>query len=102
MAFKERLAREAYNDIDDILDNAKSTANKKGFRKDLVERVNFLKKNPEAAPQVYKEFRAVRFLKTPFKMVYRLVEPNILFIIAIFHQKRDSKFWEKRADKYED
>jgi plasmid stabilization system protein ParE len=102
MAFKEKLAREAYQDIDDILDYADSNSKKKVFRKELVERVDFLKEYPEGAEKSYKEFRVLKFIKTPFKLVYRLVQPNIVFVIAIFHQKRDTNFWQNRADKYQD
>jgi plasmid stabilization system protein ParE len=99
--FQEKLAREAYQDIDEILDNAKNNAEKTRFTNSLVKQVNHLKKYPEGGSLEYKEFRVLNFLKLPFKLVYRIVKPSTIFVLAIFHQKRDPEYWKDRAEKYD-
>ena len=98
--FQEKLAREAYQDIDEILDYAKTVKEKTTFRSNLVKQVNHIKKYPEAGQIEYKEFRVVKFIKLPFKLVYRIVKPCTVFVLAVFHQRRDSETWKDRADKY--
>lgn len=100
MAFKEKLAREAQQDIDAILQQSNNNTERKQFQKELNQRVLNLKDYPASAPIQYKDFRVATFIKTPFKLVYKLIKPSTLFILAIFHQKRDPKHWKDRADKY--
>lgn len=99
--FQEKFAREAFQDIDEILDNAKNKTEKTRFRASLVKNVNHLKKYPEGGHLDYKEFRVLNFIKLPFKLVYRIVKPSTIFVLAVFHQKRDPESWKNRADKYD-
>ena len=98
--FQEKLAREAYQDIDEILGAAKTAKEKTRFRSSLIKQVKHIKKYPEAGEMEHNEFRVVHFIKLPFKLVYRIVKPSTVFILAIFHQKRNPDTWKDRADKY--
>ena len=99
--FQEKFAREAFQDIDEILDNTKNKTEKTRFRASLVKNVNHLKKYPEGGHLDYKEFRVLNFIKLPFKLVYRILKPSTIFVLAVFHQKRDPESWKNRADKYD-
>ena len=98
--FQEKLAREAYQDIDEILGAAKTAKEKTRFRSSLIKQVKHIKKYPEAGRFEYKEFRVLTFIKLPFKLVYRIIKPSTVFVLAVFHQSRDSETWKDRADKY--
>jgi len=101
MGYKEKLAQEAQNDINAILEDATSNKKRANFQKGFNQKVGYLKDYPESAPTQYKDFRVATFIKLPFKLVYKLIKPSTLFVIAIFHQKRDPDHWQNRADKYE-
>ncbi|PCI21812.1 MAG: hypothetical protein COB67_13775, partial [SAR324 cluster bacterium] len=81
--FQEKLAREAFQDIDEILDNAVNKTEKTRFRNSLVKQVNHLIKYPEGGHLEYKEFRVLNFLKLPFKLVYRIIKPSTIFVLAV-------------------
>lgn len=98
--FQEKLAKEAYQDIDEILDYAKTDKEKIRFKNSLVKQVNHLKQYPESGKLDYKDYRVSNLVKMPFKLIYKLVESQTLFILAVFHQKRDPDNWKDRADKY--
>ena len=98
--FQEKFAREAFQDIDEILDAAKTAKDKTRFRSSLIKQVKHIKKYPEGVQIEYKEFRVLTFIKLPFKLVYRIVKPSTLFVLAVFHQSRDPETWKNRADKY--
>lgn len=101
MAFKKIFAKEAQEDINDILDNTASPQLKQKFIESLDERLELLDRFPESGKQVYKDFRVVTFVKIPFKFVYKIVKSNILFVLAVFHQKQHPDTWKDRAEQYD-
>ena len=51
--------------------------------------------NPFLFQEVYKSYRSANSGKVPYKIIYRIVENNII-VIAITHHKRNPKVWKSR------
>lgn len=100
MGFKRVFAKEAQDDINHILNQEQSTKNKERFVQIFDTSLDLLDNLPNMGKPVYKDFRAITFMKIPFKFVYKVVSDSTLFVLGVFHQKRDPKHWKDRADKY--
>jgi len=94
MEFKEKFTPQAAQDLNDILQNNSSKKNQKLFLKQMDKSIELIKKHPESAPVIYKNYRAVRLLKVPFKIIYTIAKP-VIYIVAIWHQKRSER-WKDR------
>jgi plasmid stabilization system protein ParE len=53
-------------------------------------------KSPEAYLVVHRDVRRVIIQRFPYTVCYRIVSSRII-VIAIFHNRRDSKAWKKRT-----
>lgn len=100
MAFKRLFAKEAQDDVNEILDNTELPQHQQQFIEEFDKRLDLLDTFPNMGKKTYKDFRVVVFVKIPFKFVYKVLESNVLFVLAVFHQKRDPDNWKDRADKY--
>lgn len=100
MAFKRIFAKEAQDDVKEILDNAELPQHQQQFIEEFDKRLDLLDAFPNMGKKTYKDFRVVVLVKIPFKFVYKVLESNVLFVLGVFHQKRDSDNWKDRADKY--
>jgi plasmid stabilization system protein ParE len=102
MGFNRIFAKEAQDEVNKILDNTESPELKQKFIKNFDNRLDILDTFPESGKNDYGDFRVVTFVKIPFKFVYKMVPDNILFVLAVFHQKQHPDTWKNRADKYSD
>jgi plasmid stabilization system protein ParE len=57
--------------------------------------IQFIKRNPQAYPTVYKETRKVLIKRFPYKIIY-LVKENHLVVLAVLHSKRNQVLLNKR------
>lgn len=67
----------------------------KRFIKTLDKTVKNINENPFLFQEVYKTYRCANSGKFPYKIVYRIVEKNIL-IISITHHKRNPNVWKRK------
>ena len=57
--------------------------------------VRTVSNSPLGFQKRYKSVRAFAMKKFPYN-VYYLLEKDIMFIVAVMHQKRNQKLWKKR------
>jgi len=96
MEFEERFTPQAAQDLEDILDYNSSKKKQQLFLQQMDKSIERIKKHPESAPVIYKNYRAVQLLKVPFKIIYTIAKP-VIYIIAVWHQKRSDR-WKDRVD----
>lgn len=61
-----------------------------------VERcLNIIKTNPLAYPVTKQNVRKAVIIKFPFSILYR-VDGNVIYILAVMHQKREPIYWAER------
>jgi hypothetical protein len=61
-----------------------------------VERcLNIIRTNPLAYPVIKQNVRKAVVIKFPFSILYR-VNDDVIYILAIMHQKRNPKYWVER------
>ena len=61
-----------------------------------VERcLNIITTNPLAYPVTKQNVRKAVIIKFPFSILYR-VDGNVIYILAVMHQKRNPKYWAER------
>jgi len=97
MAFNEVISSWAEDDISGILQQAPSPQAAARFLADFSGLVALLTKHPYAFRVRYRETRVVPFKKLPFKLVYQVIEPDIVYIIAVMHEKRSDIVWMERS-----
>ena len=59
---------------------------------DVLDRISLY---PEFAPRVHKDAREALVSGYPYQVIYRIVNGRV-FVIAVFHSKRDPSIWEQR------
>ncbi len=96
MAYNEVISPWAEDDISDILHYAPNFQAAERFLADFYNIVDLLKKHPYAFRVRYKETRLAPFKKLSFKLVYQVIEPDIVYIIALMHEKRNDNVWFER------
>lgn len=97
MVFNEVISSWAEDDLSNILHQAPSSQAAARFLADFYTMVELLTKHPYAFRIRYKETRVVTFKKLPFKLVYQVIEPNTLYIIAVLHEKMSDDNWMERS-----
>ena len=97
MDFNELFSEEAEADVSKILHDAPSEESAIRFLDSLKAIVELTKTYPKAFQIQYKDVRVVVFQKLPFKLVYKIIEPDIVYIIAIVYQKEDAGSWQNRV-----
>jgi hypothetical protein len=97
MAYKEIISSWAENDISDILHYSPNQGATLRFLNEFSKIVELLTIYPFAFSVRYKNTRIVPFKKLPFKLVYQVIEPEIVFIIAVLHEKRNDNTWMERS-----
>jgi plasmid stabilization system protein ParE len=100
MGFNRIFAEEAENEVRNILNESKSPKEQKNFVDTFDKNLDLLDEFPDLGKNTYKDYQVFNFVKLPFKFVYKIVKDNTLFVLAVFHKKRDSNFWKDRADNY--
>ena len=61
-----------------------------------VERcLNIITTNPLAYPVTKQNVRKAVIIKFPFSILYR-VDGNVIYILAVMHQKREPLYWAER------
>lgn len=65
------------------------------FLDDLDMTIKSIVNNPQLYRKVYKNFRRALLNKFPYG-IYYLLESDRIIIMAIYHEKRDSKNWKRR------
>jgi toxin ParE1/3/4 len=68
---------------------------KESFIATLTTSFNNIRKNPLAYPKVKHEIRKCVISDFPF-CIYFVDQVDALYIIAVFHSKRNPKVWKKR------
>jgi mRNA-degrading endonuclease RelE of RelBE toxin-antitoxin system len=67
------------------------------FQKQVVTRVNSLKKNPLGYAIRYADVRCVLVKKFPFMVHFTINEKkNLVEVFAVYHTSRNPKIWEER------
>lgn len=99
MAYKLELFKAAEDDLEDALDyyleETFSTAQK--FFDAYLEILDRIANNPFQFPKAKGKIRKARFSK-PFPYnAYFFIDDEIIFITAIFHDKRNPKIWKERT-----
>ena len=88
LAARELLdAREYYDDLVFGLG--------KKFVIEIERCIKIIKANPLANPIIRDNIRKAVVIKFPYSILYR-VEKNIVYILAVMHQKKEPKYWTKR------
>ncbi len=65
------------------------------FIKRLYDAIDYISRNPEIHPIVYKNIRRAFIRRFPYAVYYIYKKPNII-VLAVFHFKRNPKSWLKR------
>ena len=94
MAFKEVFSNEANHDIDKIVSDASSTELAIQFFDALEALLLLIKTYPKAFQIKHEQVRIAVFPKLPFKLAYMIVQPDIIYIIAVIHQRQEA--WKDR------
>ena len=97
MAFNEMISSWAEDDLSDIIDQAPNPQAMTRFLAEFYNIVELITKHPYAFRVRYKETRVVPFKKLPFKLVYQVIEPDIIYIIAVLYERRDDSTWMERS-----
>lgn len=88
------LAKEDIQNIVDYYDIKTSTLVVDKFLESLYHELDFLKNNPDSSQIKYKNTR-VRYLKNfSFGIHYRIIEKNIIEVLAVLHTSRNPKLWK--------
>ena len=56
---------------------------------------NSIARNPNQYPSVHKTIRMALLKRFPYEVFYQL-EKDMIFVIAVFHAKRNPKTWQNR------
>jgi toxin ParE1/3/4 len=64
----------------------------KAFAREFGKTINLIRKNPKQFPKIYKTRRRAVVQNFPFAVFYDILDDTI-FIISIFHSRRDPKIW---------
>jgi len=59
-----------------------------------------LERNPEMYPKVFKDIRRAPVQRFPFS-IYYVVRSELLYILAVFHARRNPDQWKKRLSETE-
>ena len=91
-AAKEELlnARDYYDDLNFGLG--------KSFILEIEKTVTIITKNPFAYPIIRKNIRKAVIMKFPYSILY-IIEKDIIYLLAIMHQKRKPLYWKNRIKK---
>jgi plasmid stabilization system protein ParE len=54
-----------------------------------------IQRNPEAYPLVHKNVRRMLIKRFPYGIFY-IVEPPVIIVLAVFHERRDPAEWKSR------
>lgn len=66
---------------------------------DEVRRVlTSIERLPELHPEVYRGVRRVNCRRFPYAVYFKLTQRDIL-VLAVIHQRRDPRVWQRRADQ---
>lgn len=57
--------------------------------------LKIIKTNPLAYPVTKQNVRKAVIIKFPFSILYR-VDGNVIYILAVMHQKREPLYWAER------
>jgi plasmid stabilization system protein ParE len=57
----------------------------------------FIRRYPEAAPQVLESVRRLVLGQFPYSIFYRPLHGGVLRILAVAHQKREEGYWNGRT-----
>ena len=88
---------------EDIKDSAKYYSEKekdldKQFLRVINQAFRLISDNPQSFPEVKMNIRMFVVKNFPFNIFYT-VRNDSIFILAVFHMKRDPKRWKKRIKK---
>jgi len=70
----------------------------KSFIIEIEKTINIIKKNPLAYPIINKNIRKAVIMKFPYSILY-IIEEDIVYLLAIMHQKRKPFYWKNRTTK---
>ncbi len=85
-------SKEYYSNIEPALGNY--------FLSDIENALNDIRKFPKASPKhtTHKHLRLKTCKRFPFTVIYHPnFEVNIVYIVAVAHQKREPDFWKDRT-----
>lgn len=94
MTYTLLLSTKANEELENAFDwyYHKSKLSAQHFFDEVFSRIEVIRKYPKRYPKKSKNFREVSLKKFPFSIVYELEEyKKLVFIHAIFHQKRNPK-----------
>ncbi len=98
MAYKIEFAPEAEREFDEALFwyQQQKEGLEQEFHDDYHTLERRLKDAPEQFPVAVENVRKANFSKFPFSIFFVIKQVSV-FILAIFHQKRNPKEWKDRA-----
>ncbi len=66
------------------------------FILDLDTQLNYLSENPKLFAKVKEEMRKAPLKRFPYNIIYEILEPDVILILAIAHQKQNPSRWINR------
>ena len=97
MAYKIEFFHKAEDEFDETLSYYKQQKEglEQDFHDDYLVLEKRLKDSPEQFPIIAENVRKANFSKFPFSIIFVIKQVSV-FILAIFHQKRNPKAWLER------
>ena len=89
------LAEEELWETVDYYDAHKDRLGKK-FVRELQRIMQLTRSQPELFPKILGEKRKAVLKRFPYLIIFEIVE-NTIFVLAIFHEKRNPKVWKDRS-----
>ena len=62
----------------------------------LDEQLQKIKTNPELFAKVNEDMRKAPLRRFPYNIIYVIQEPEVVLVLAVFHQSQDPKRWMNR------
>jgi plasmid stabilization system protein ParE len=86
-----RAARQHYEQI-----SARTAAR---FVQAVTRAVERIAENPNAWPEYCPHYRWVRTRRFPYLLIYRMLEPNFVVVVAVAHGRRRPGYWLRRMGR---
>lgn len=98
MGFNILLHPDADLEIDEAIDwlNERQSGLGKIFFEEYSKTRDTTSESPFLYPKIYKECRRAIIKRFPYSIIYQAIDDTI-FILAVFHHKRNPKIWKDRA-----